>query len=212
MKNISTVALISFTLLATACVSHKKQFEGYIDYDLTLTVMDSTLVTHDQLVSNFGTKTTAYHKNGKFKDLGDAANNPIQLYLPEDQLLYSYSLSKDDSIEAYNISNESGKYNFEVIENADTILGYPCNLLIASKENVEKRYFFSPTLYINPKYYKNYKMGNRDELMVIMEAPVLKLIIVSKTLKLVSEATNVNVQELNNSVFMLPENRIIKNM
>ena len=203
------ILISSLILFALISCTKNKEFEGYIDYHITMTAFDPSQVTHEELVRDFGTKSTTYHKKGMFKDLSNAQTMQIQLFLPNVNKLYSYSTAKSDPIEEYDIVGQKTEYNYELHKNIDTILGYSCNLLIAKNEQVEIQYYFAPQLYINPKYYDNFTSWNKREIMEKIQAATLRLIIQNKTSKMVSDAINIRIEPLNDSIFMVPSDRII---
>ena len=209
MKKTFFFLLILLFGICLSCMPAKKSFEGSIEYKITVTVINAKKVTQAELIKDYGTKTTGYHKAGKFKDFGNAENKPIQLYLPKTKRLYSFGLSKTDTIDSYPITGYKAEYDYQLQQNVDTILGYPCHVLLAKNEYVEKQYYFSPKLYLNPKYYQGYTMGNKSEIMEKIQAVTLKVIIKNSVMKLESIATNISIGPVNDSIFELPKGRAI---
>ncbi len=203
---------IILIILSLFSCSTQQEFEGFVEYEVVITILDSQQVEQSSLENIFGNQVTTYHKNGMLKDVSNATIMPYQLFLPKKKTLYSFGTANSKIVEAYDLTSKSDQYDFEIKTNADTILNYPCNLLIARRGKIEKQYYFTPKLYLNPNHYKGCTLWNKYEIIEKTQGVVLKLIIITDAYKLESIPLKITQVSLNDSIFKIPENGKIKNI
>jgi hypothetical protein len=200
MKKISLLLLLCANLLGFS-----QNFEGKIVYENNYK-SKSEKITDQQFNSMMGTKQEFYIKNGNYKSVVNGTYMLWQLYLNNDNKIYSQmanipSVLWTDAA----IANEQ-IIKSEIKKNAAKILNYDCSELTLTCKSGVQKYYFSSKFPIDAKVFEKHKYGNWYDYLVKANAVPLKSVIETAQFTLTSTATEVTPMKVEDSMFELPAN------
>lgn len=164
-----------------------------------------------KLKKEFGEKSTFIVKQGATKQINDFDYMTLQLYLPKENRLYYTNRTQPGILFFYRCDKmENRDFTYEVIENADTILGYSCNKLIYKDEFGQIDYYFAPKLKMDPKYTKDYTFLNRNKITQIMQSVYLKQVYRTPEYTAITEALKVEKMKIDDKEFDKPKHETIR--
>ena len=198
--NKTAYVLVAIIMALTA---HAQNFEGKIMYQ---NKFKSKLpnVTDEQFENMMGTTQAYYIKNNKYKSVMNGQLVQWQLYMPAENKIYnkmsnSEVLFWDDASE-----NKDSVLKAEIIKNADTVLGYPCNELVLTCTSGLQKYYYNAALPVDASLYTNHHFGNWYEVVSRIHALPLKEVIDNTQFTFVSVATSIAPMQVESNLFALP--------
>ncbi len=193
---------VSFVLFSSGLSAQQKDFEGIIYYTVSLT-SKSDLFSEKVLKTMLGMSNNylVWIKQGNYRQSSDI--NDIY-YLTKEQRVYIrfkkldtlyYLEYNSDTSEVKKISHPNEKSN---------IAGLDCKLLSIRLNNSNIKYYYSPSLYMNPEYDKNNTIGHYD--IFAKETSSLYLQWEEETIAYIITATCSHLKQtaVPDSIFQLP--------
>ncbi len=188
-----------------------QDFEGIIEYENSYEkLVENDAIKIEDLKAFLGTKSKFVTKKGAYKQISEGKFMSYQLYKPNQSKLFYKDLINADTLYFKDLKKyENTEFEYEIIKNADTILGHVCHKLIYKTKDTEEHYYFAPDLKQNPKYFKDYKFGNKDKLTELTKSINLRYDLFFNGLKIKSIATEIKRQNIEDSEFEIMKNQII---
>jgi hypothetical protein len=202
--------LLSILLILNGALSSAQDFEGVITYKSTY--LDSDMdMSITELEEMYGTETKTFIKNGFYMEVSNTNFIGYQLWRHCDTAVYYRHKRTDDTL-LMNYTNlrPGGDFTFKLENNADTILGYPCDLLTVKNDRGTIKYYFSSEFSLDPEYYVNYSHSNKYEIVKLMESIYLRLSVSYEYMHVDLIAVDIERRDLPEKIFEVPENMIIK--
>jgi hypothetical protein len=195
--------------LSSATYSQAGYFEGKIVRETKFEVKDSTAraVSFSHMYPQV---TIQYFKNGNNLELYDKGDQASYLYLQTENRVYLNKWSKDTLF--YFDCGQRGRNIIESVltENADTLLGYPCDKFQVVYEGGSSVYFFSKNvLKINPAWYKKLTYTNWNIIAPVIKSIALKTVINRADYRVVDRVVSISKESLSDSIFKIPGNAIL---
>lgn len=185
-----------------------QNFEGQITYNNSY-VSKMPNVSDQQLTLMMGSVQNYFIKGGDYKSNFNGSMMQWQLYRKAENKLYNQFASSITVFWYDGSKNQDSLIKYEVIQNAETILGYTCDELILTCISGIQKYYFSSHLSLDGNLYRSHKYGNWSEYITRSNAVPLKVVIENTQFTLESTAIEVRQMTLNPSVFALPENSTV---
>jgi hypothetical protein len=198
MKNLLIVLLIALYANVQA-----QNFEGKIVYKNSL-VSKIPQLTDAQLTGLMGDRQEYYIKNANYKSVLNGTYSQMQVFKPGENRIY-HKLSLSDTL--YWI--DAGKENDPVISHSverqkETILGYLCDVIHIQTQNGTISYYFNEKLKIDPELFKDHRYMNYGFIVQLAKALPLKAVTETKQFTMVSTATEITPEKLEDSFFAIP--------
>lgn len=157
------------------------EFEGRVHYRNTFIIKDPGIDSAD-LVNNLGSSSTYIYKAGKFLWVAHGSDFQYEVYDSESGLLYD-KYASSDTLQFIDIFKKHDSIiAYKIIRNADTICGYTCHLIemeIQSQNDgsiMKRKIFYSPELYVNPEYFRNYRSYANHQVYKLTRSIALRLV------------------------------------
>ena len=195
-------AYVLFILLM-ALTARAQNFEGKIVYQ---NKYKSKLpnVTDEQFANMMGTTQEYYIKGNNYKSVTDGKLMLWQLYIHADNKIYN-KLSNTDVLLWNDASeNKDSVLKAEIIKNADTVLGYPCDELVLTCTSGLQKYYYNAALSIDASQYIHHRFGNWYEVVSRIHALPLKEIVDNAQFTMENVATAVTPMNVDDQLFALP--------
>jgi hypothetical protein len=194
-----------FILFTLAILCRAQNFEGIVVYQNTYK-SKMPGATDEQFTKMMGDKEEYYIKNGNYKLITNGSLAQWELYLNNENRLYS-KLSNSETV----FWNDAGENDDSVIlfsmnKEITEVLGYKCDEVSLLCKNGTERYYFNSSLHVDAKLFAKHKYGNWNEYLKKANAVPLKIIINNPQYTLESIATEVKKLPLEDNLFQLPDN------
>lgn len=187
-----------------------QSFEGYIEYKIEYTPKSNS-ITEKDLIDSGGDSTKTYYKNGYYLDICDSQFMSYQLFRHDkNAIFHKKRIESDTLVKVSTIANKNEKFEFEIHKNVDTILGYLCDKLIVNDSNVKTTYYYSSKLSIDPAFYKNLTVMNKNKIVEIMKSCYLRFVHENEYFIADAIAVKVKREVLNDKIFEIPEYKYLK--
>lgn len=194
--------LLLFYFSCLQSFSQQKEFEGVLNYKVE--IKSKVPVFSDNVMKGIlakGNFMTGYIKEGNYRQ--SSGGNEIYFINASQKAYYKFKnvdtlYFLDYSTDIFPVPSVS-KLKEEV-----TIAKYPCNAIELKTEESNTKYFYAPSLYINPAHDENNKIGGYNALIKETSAVWLSSIEESKTYSEKITATRIEQKEIDKSVFDLP--------
>jgi len=201
--------IVFIITLLIAGLSNAQDFEGVVHYKRTFTIIDNR-ISIDQLEKEFGKKSTVYIKNGYYKSMDETDFMSMQLYRYIDHKIYFFNKNTDTLYYMPTNIPEKNKYEYHLTKKTDTILGTVCDRLeIKINANLTYIYHFSSKYSLDPKFYKNFTLMNKNEILNKIKSIYLRFTAISNELIYTSEAVKIELKKLDNHIFDIPKHKIL---
>lgn len=205
MQKIMTAILL---VLISTCIK-AQFFEGCLTYKNSYT-SKLPAVTSEMLVKMAGDTGRYFIKEGSYKSLLNGFTTEWQVYSQtENKLFTKMKNSKTVYWNDAAINNDT-VLNYEILKNADTVLGYTCDMLVLHCTSGDQKYIYNNTITVNEKPFKSHAYGNWYNYVSITGALPLKMILETKEFTMISEAVEVKPIKLEADFFNLPSGAILK--
>ncbi len=195
--------LILFTCITPQAFSQKKEFEGIIQYKVE--VKSKLPGISDKLMETYlglGDALTVHMKKGNYRRTTAIHE---EYYVPAKKKVYIKFKNIDTLYFVEYNSDTSTVLNVLKSEEQKEIAGYLCNAISINSTSSAKKYYYAPQLYNNPAWDKENKLGNLDRLTNETESVWLSLYEDATNYQLTETAIKVQVKEIDDEVFVLPE-------
>jgi hypothetical protein len=200
--------LVLLILLSYAASTLAQTFEGKIIYNISYKNKMLGL-SNEQLSAFMGTRQEYYIAGGNYKSVSNGNVIKYQLYVSEKNKSYFLTAASDTLFwEDYSIVNDK-PVNYKIVENADTVLGNPCDLLIVEAEHSNTKFYYFLKYKVDADLYKKHNYGNWY--FIISKTNSLPLKIVYENEQFISTSTAIEIKEmkLDKTFFEVPKNAII---
>ena len=194
---------IFFMLTLSSVVSLGQTFEGKITYQNTYKSKIPN-VTDDLLTAMMGTSQEFNFKAGNYRSVSNGTFLQWQLYVQKDNKLYTKFSNSPSILWNDGAVNPDSVLKTEWNQGVVEILGYKCDELIFTCKNGIQKYYFNSKLQIDPALFKNHKFGNWYQYVLQSKSVPLKMIVDNVQFSLVSMATNIQPQKIEDHLFTLP--------
>jgi len=193
----------------TTKTDDKNYFEGRIIYKNEY-IIKTNKVDTTYLDKIFGKTADLYFKEGNYLEKYDGGSSLEQLYNKLDNKVY---LKKDQSDTLYWFScDKPGQkiLKFEINRKKEKIVGIDCDELVTYYDNKTVSFYFnSDTLKINPDWYLNFKVSNKNLNTQKMKAIYLKYKIEYADFIATVTATSISNQKIDDKIFLVSQDKIL---
>lgn len=196
---------ILFIFVATAlnAMAFGQSFEGKIIYKNSYKSKIPNM-TDEQFTGMMGAQQEYVIKGANYKSIMDGTLVQWQMYLPQDNRLYT-KMSNSQGI----FYNDASVNNDEVIKaeinkGVADILGYKCDELILTCKSGIQKYYYNPELKLDGALFKDHRFGNWYEVLSRTNAVPLKMTIDTPQFAVETVATEIKKEPVDVSVFTLP--------
>jgi len=187
-----------------------QNFEGSIEYRIKYTPKTNSIIEKD-LIKSAGDFTKTYYKNGYYLDLCDSQFMSYQLFrYDKNAIFHKKRLDSDTLVKTNTIAKKNEKFKYKIYKKTDTILGYLCDKLIITSSDVKTTYYYSNKLSIDPKYYKNLTVLNKNKIVEIMKSCYLRFIHENEYFIADMIAVKVKREDLDDKIFEIPNYKYLK--
>lgn len=210
---IKKLFLIIITLFSL--ITYSQDFEGKIEYKITCIKNNKEVIDSPEFIKFMGDKSTFVTKKGSYKQITNSYISSFQLYDPNKNKLYlknNRNTTESDTLFSVDVSKmKNTKFEYEIIKNADTILGHICNKLIIKPHSnlIQQDYYYSSDLKLNPKYFKNFSAFDKNKITDLMKSVFLRLDFHFKDFILNMTAIDIQKIEISDSEFTLPSYKLL---
>ncbi|HMG69205.1 MAG TPA: energy transducer TonB [Chitinophagaceae bacterium] len=201
MKKITTI--LSATLLCLVVFAQQTEFEGIMNFRVEVQSKNE-LISNKALMNMLamGNTMTTMIKHGNYRQISGISDS---YFITKDQKEY-IKFKGVDTLYYF-------EYDFDTtavtkVSRSDekrTIAGIDCKLITIESGGDSKKYYYAPSLYINPEYDKNNTSGRYDAFVKETSSLYLGLYEESKSFSLSHTCTRVEKVPVNDSVFKLPD-------
>lgn len=208
------IAILFYFFLFIFCSSttskkEKGYFEGKISYKNEYLIKSNKV---DSAFFNraFGKTAVLLFKNGNYFEKYDGGTMLEQFYIRKENKIY---IKKSQSDTLYwtdcGIANEK-MLKYKINKKREIILGIECDELVTYYKNkIVSFYFNSDTLKINPDWYKDFKVANKNMNIQVIKALYLKYKFECADFIATVTATSISQQKVDNDVFIIPRDKIL---
>lgn len=203
------VISMGFACSSIGVVSPKSYFEGRILYNSKYVTKSNKFDT-SYLENLFGKTSDLYFKDGNYLEKYDKGFWLEQLFIRTGNLIY-IKKNQSDTLFFFSCEKPGRKIlKSEIIRKSEKILGIECDELITYYEDKNVSFYFnSDTLKINPDWYSNYKLVNKNLNSNKMKAIYLKYKMENADFITTVTATSISHQKIDDRIFVIPTNKII---
>ncbi len=180
-----------------------QEFEGKIIYHSSF---KSNLpnVTDQQLELMMGTRSEFFSKKGNYKTVTNGTLLLWQVFINKDNKIYSKMASSEALLWNDVTISTDEIIKAEINKNVVTILGYPCDELVLTRNNGVDKFYFNSALKVDPEHFVNHKLGSWNEFTRRSNALPLKMILTQQQFIFESTATEILPMKLDDNIFVLP--------
>ena len=202
-----TVLIIIIFL--TSFNSFSQDFEGEIKYVISAKTKFDVKIPM-KLENSIGSTSTLLTKRGAYKQETNSTFMAFQIYLPNEGKLYYKNTIESDTLRVKDVQKfENQIYEYEIIKNADTILGYICDKLIQKTNSTQQDFYYCSDLKLNPIYFKDFVAFEKNKVTEIMKSVYLRSDLIYPNLTISYTAVEVKRRKIKDEEFNLPKNQII---
>jgi len=177
-----------------------QNFEGEIRYQ---NKFDGKMIAGEMMEKLVGDELDYFIKEGKYKNTSNGSFMNYQVYDDKANRLYN-KFPKSDTLFYYDgAENADSVIRIEHLNNADTVLGYPCDVVIITSKTSISRYAYSKKFPMNAAAYKKHAYANWNTYANASKSVPLKITVDSKYYKFTSTATAITPKKLNDQIFTI---------
>ena len=188
-----------------------QDFEGEIIYELKYyNAQNGEEIKDANLKKLLGTKSVLFVKDGYNKQSFDSNYMSKQIFSPNDDKFYYRNKQVNDTLYYHDLSKDyNTNFSIDIEKHKIEILGYKCQKLSYKDSLVKADYYFAPELKSDPKYFKNYKIGNRNKIQEKMKSLFLRYDFYIENLIIQGTAIIVKERKLTNKELELPTHNVL---
>lgn|ERR1700741_198138 len=213
MKHISP--LIFIVLIITACSNNPKTkstkyFEGNIKYKIEYGLKTDKL-TAGHLAKIFGKTANAYFKDGNIYETYDGGPIIEELYRITDNKNYVRYTASADTLKWVSCTLPGQEIlSYEIKPKQQTVLGIVCDEYISQYKNKTVTYYFNAdTLQLNPDWYKQFTLTNKNINTARTKSYYLKFKLDYSDFWVSFTAISINAQAVDSKMFDIKPNTIL---
>lgn len=203
MMKISLVMRIWVLFFLQSVVCLGQNFEGKVTYQNSYKSKIPN-VTDALFTAMMGTSQEYNFKGGNYRSVSNGTFLQWQLYLQKDNKLYTKFSNSPSILWNDGALNPDSVLKTELNKEVVDILGYKCDELVLTCTSGVQKYYFNSALKVDPKLFENHKFGNWHQYLSQSKALPLKMMIDNVQFSLVSVATAVQPQKIDDQFFSLP--------
>ncbi|MDN7125373.1 hypothetical protein [Pseudidiomarina terrestris] len=199
-KAATILAMLMVYLSADVCANDS--FEGVIEYKIQSKALIPE-IPQELLDSTYGNSQTIYYgKGGHFRIETNSTVGNWEIYRADENKQY-IKTKPNAEIEVFDASEENRVLKHLTVKDAELkVLGRNTKLIeIAYEDGSISRYWYAPSLYINPEPYENLKFAYYDRYWEIAKSPYLQHERIHDTWKVTYTAVNVVEKEVSDDLF-----------
>lgn len=182
----------------------QKEFEGTITYQIKVESKTSN-ISSEELQKLYGTTAVKYFKDGNFKMMYNGTDINTIYFIKKDNKEYDYRNGMDTLFVTL-YDKEDRKLIESIFDRTTTIiLNRKCNLLIHQLDGTANYYWYDPSLYVNPKNFEKSIFSFTNLYFKQAKSPWLKYKFEGNSLRITYTAVKINEEDLNDSIFKLPD-------
>jgi hypothetical protein len=203
--------LIILIILISQNLIFSQDFEGEIIYELKYyNAENGEEIKDPNLKELLGTKSILLVKDGYNKQSFNSTYMSKQIFSPKDDRFYFRNQQVNDTLYYHDLKKDSNT-NFKLKTEKLTvkILGYTCKKTTYKDSLVSADYYFASELKSDPKYFKNYKIGNRNRIQEKMKSLCLRYDFYIENLIIRATAIVLNERKLTNKELELPNYKVL---
>jgi hypothetical protein len=203
--------LIIILLLLSPEILVSQDFEGEIIYEIKYYQADTGEEIQDEgLKKALGTKSVLLVKNGHNKQSFNSTYMSNQIFSPKDNKFYFSNEEAIDTLFYHDLKKyPNTNFTFDLDKKPIRILGYTCHKLSYKDSLASADYYFATELKANPKYFKNYRIGNRNKIQEKMKSVFLRYDFYVQNLIIRGTAIIVNQRKITNEELELPNHKVL---
>ncbi|MEO8149296.1 MAG: hypothetical protein ABI723_16745 [Bacteroidia bacterium] len=158
----------------------------------------------------FGKTADLYFKEGNFLEKYDGGFMLKQLYNKKENKTY-IKRNQSDTLYWFDCGKAAQKMlKLEINPKKEKILGIDCDELVTYYNNKTVSFYFnSDTLKINPEWYKDFTLSNKNLTTQKMKAVYLKYKIEYPDFYFTVTATSISKQKIDDNIFSVPKDKIL---
>ena len=201
--------LLCIITIANLTIMGQVYFEGKVIYKFEFS-SDFIKEPTKFLTPIAGTGSTLYFKQGNYRHDYESGIMQFDIYIKKENRIYE-KRRNSDTIFWKDCSKPGDKILDTLFSpKTKTVLGIICDqFAIQYKENSEVHYYNADSIYINPDWFKNFKL-NEEYLIDLREKSIyLKNEVSTQYFKLIETATNIIRQSVDSEKFIIPKNVIL---
>src|SRR4030095_1395153 len=198
-----TITIIFLNMFCGIIFAQQADFEGIIFYKNDL--KSKTEIISEKALRNIigiGIEDMVFIKHGNYRTVNDRSN---YYYITKDQKAYIKFKGVDTLYYLDYLSDTTVVTSVSKSDEKRNIAGFECKLLTIQLGSTTKKYYYAPSLYMNPEYDKNNKIDRYDVFAKETSSLYLSSYDESKTFSLSRFFTSVQQTPVNDSVFELPK-------
>lgn len=199
----TSIIRIFFLLTVSSVISLGQTFEGKVTYQNTYKSKIPN-VTDALFTEMMGTSQEYNFKDGNYRSVSNGTFLQWQLYVHKDNKLYTKFSNSPSILWNDGAVNPDSVLKSELNKEVVDILGYKCDELILTCKSGIQKYYFNSKLKIDPNLFENHKFGNWHQYLSQSKAVPLKIMVDNVQFSLVSVATAVQPQKIEDQLFALP--------
>jgi hypothetical protein len=194
--------LLITIVVSSSLFAQPKEFEGIVNYNvevrskapgITDKVMRTMLATGDNM--------TVWIKQGNYKQ----STSAVELYYITAKQRVYYKFKNIDTLYFLDYSSDTTAVtNSSILPDEQRVANYDCKTFLIRTSGATKKYVYAPSLYSNPEYDKNNKLGNYDVFIKATSSVWLNYTEETETYRSNTTATKVEERKIDNSIFNLP--------
>jgi hypothetical protein len=199
-KNITTLLLI---ILSSPAFAQQKDFEGIMFYKTD--VRSKTELVSDRALKNMlavGNDVIIKIKHGNYRQT--TGKNDFY-YISKDQTVYIKFNGIDTLYYMAYASDTPVVTKISKSDEKKMIAGLECKLITIQSGTTSRKYYYSPSLYMNPEYDRNNKIGGYDVFAKETSSLYLDFNEENPSYSLLQTCTRVENSSIDDSIFRLPD-------
>ncbi len=199
--------LLIFTIVVLFSSQHlsaqPQNFEGIIDFSVNVKgkkgVIDEKILLRSLLESE---ESSVMVRRGNYKYISSIKDT---WFIHSEKKEY-LKFTGIDTLYFREYSDDTAKViSAEVKMDTRKIAGFDCKLIVISTTSGEQKYFYAPSLYNNPEYDKDNRIGRIDAFVRETSSMWLSQEVDTDNYTMTINATKVEQKVINDSVFILPD-------
>ncbi len=201
--------LLVIIMLAGLIGEGQRYFEGEINYKFDFK-SDKIKEPGKLLIPVIGVGSILYFKEGNYRHEFEGGTMEFDIYNREENKMYQKKRNNDTIY-----WTDCSKANNNILDSVfspktDTVLGIICDrFAIQYKEASEVHYYNSDSIYINPEWFKNFKLNDEYFIDLREKSIYLKNEYSLGYFKLIETATKIIRQIIDIEKFRIPKNSIL---
>lgn len=202
--------LFVLVFLIVPVFAFSQNFEGSIKYSNSFKQGNGPY-TIDQLKQFLGTELLYSIRNGDYKSVTNSSAITYQLYDHKSNRLYNKTPASDTLYWFDASVNSDSVIKYEILKNADTVLGEVCDVLKMQTVSGSQSISYSSKYRLAKDLFKNHSFNNWSFYANLSGAVPLRFVIETAYFEMTSTAIEIKQETLNQDFFALPPDVPVRN-